>query len=1079
MLSLLAQSTAVACSSVETQDVLRFLIEGVAGLLPGARVTISLIDENATFFLAQQEDGTVVLSHCHPMAACQALYNGFVGGERPTSGTQWTMDMMQHTVETPSGTLVPEVHIPLLAGQELLGILNVEGWDTGSAGAQHTLLFQQLVNISALALWNRRIVSRYRQSEQMYRELVENASDLFFAVDTSGRLNTCNSRALQVLGFEVRELAGKSFLELFSPHSAETIVNLLKCTLENKQSVGTAQVSMVNKSGKQIPVALSATALYREGRVVEWLAIARRASTARGTDAMVNSARDKLAVLNTIPVLLAHSLDHTVVLQPALDLVLQLITGDAGCFYLLDPTTSALNVVAHSGISQECIQGLDQVKIGECLVGRVAREGEALVVKSIEDDPTVSRVALKREGLRCGVAVPIKAKGKVLGVVSVFSRTYRYFTPEDTELLLAVGHQIGTAVENAQLYEKNRQQAQKLNQAVRHLESISGALSAITSGPHALSQAIVQALSQLIDAPIAGLILLEGEQSARLWSTPNWPSNLASDRELLTQGIVPMAFQKRSAVAVEDVLSEGDLAQSSRLSEAGIASGVCVPLFQEGNIIGALVAYYQAARSFDREDLRILQIFANQVAIALRNATLYLSERETVTRLNEMNQLVLSQKQSLEQSEAIHKQLTDVALRGKGVQGVADTLARLVENPVIVEDRFGRLVAQAPPAAEKWGRPPRQDDLEQGTLAQALGQMLGVRQAVFSAFGPEGGGRRYGIVAPIVAGEDFLGRMAVLQSCRELGEVDRRAVEHAATVMALEMMRQRTALEVEQRIKGDFLREALTTRHPNWAAIRERASYLGYDLAAVERVLIVSLDQRGSPGSWGARDIGLIASQDRTLLELVERSTLGRAYSTLVSDNVHSVVVVLVRKQAPPKVGRESNALRLAEKIKEEVRAYLTERTVSIGIGCPCREIEDLGRSYREARQSLQLLWSLYGKDQIVSFEDLGVIRLLLDAEGNTDLAEYAERMLAPVILYDRRHNSALLDTLEAYLSHDSNLLRTAQALFVHPSTLKYRLNKIRTLCNVDLSDSETKLNLHVGVKILRLKAAVTGHSTP
>lgn len=335
------------------------------------------------------------------------------------------------------------------------------------------------------------------------------------------------------------------------------------------------------------------------------------------------------------------------------------------------------------------------------------------------------------------------------------------------------------------------------------------------------------------------------------------------------------------------------------------------------------------------------------------------------------------------------------------------------------------------------------------------------------------------VTAPVFAGEDYLGSITVLQSNRELSEVDLRAVEHAARVIALEMMKQRAVLEVEQRMKGDFLREFLTSSQSDMGDVSERARCLGYNLAAVERVMIVGVDKTSLSGNLGKLKNAQVGSQNRGLLEFAQRLAVGKAYASLIPDNGGSKVLLLVLRETLSNVERGSNALNLAKAIKGEIKAYLSGTTVSIGMGSPCSRLTDLRRSYREAQQCLRLLWSLEGQDQILCFDHLGVMRLLLTEGSSTILAEYAERLLDPVIEYDRRHRSELLRTLEIYLKYDCCVSTAAGALFVHPSTLKYRLSKIEYLCSVNIHDGETKLNLQIAVRILRLKASIGGPSSP
>ncbi len=103
--------------------------------------------------------------------------------------------------------------------------------------------------------------------------------------------------------------------------------------------------------------------------------------------------------------------------------------------------------------------------------------------------------------------------------------------------------------------------------------------------------------------------------------------------------------------------------------------------------------------------------------------------------------------------------------------------------------------------------------------------------------------------------------------------------------------------------------------------------------------------------------------------------------------------------------------------------------------------------------------------DLVSSFEDLGVAALLFQVENHTDLEEFVERWIGPLVAYDAEHGTQLTETLRVLLETRS-LRATAETLFVHKSTLKYRIKRINELLEADYQDSETFFNLHVALRI-------------
>lgn len=120
----------------------------------------------------------------------------------------------------------------------------------------------------------------------------------------------------------------------------------------------------------------------------------------------------------------------------------------------------------------------------------------------------------------------------------------------------------------------------------------------------------------------------------------------------------------------------------------------------------------------------------------------------------------------------------------------------------------------------------------------------------------------------------------------------------------------------------------------------------------------------------------------------------------------------------------------------------------------------EMKRSYREAKQALELCRKIGGIGQIVVYEELGIYRLLFEIKNMEEIRAYYRYNLCALLAHDKANGSSLLATLRQYLYADSNLVKTAQALFIHRNTLVYRLNQIRALLGRDLDSAVVKLDL-------------------
>ena len=142
---------------------------------------------------------------------------------------------------------------------------------------------------------------------------------------------------------------------------------------------------------------------------------------------------------------------------------------------------------------------------------------------------------------------------------------------------------------------------------------------------------------------------------------------------------------------------------------------------------------------------------------------------------------------------------------------------------------------------------------------------------------------------------------------------------------------------------------------------------------------------------------------------------------------------------------------------------------VSIGIGGLAENPVRISNSYSEAKDALNFGHKIIGKDSIKVYEELGIYKLLCSYENREDLMKFVPQPLIELKEYDKKKNGTLIETLETYLACNLNSTKTAEELFVHYKTVNYRLNKIREITNLDISERGKILEIEVGLKILRI----------
>jgi signal transduction histidine kinase len=289
---------------------------------------------------------------------------------------------------------------------------------------------------------------------------------------------------------------------------------------------------------------------------------------------------------------------------------------DTCAVLLLDPATNELVARAAVGIEEEVEQGV-RIPVGLGFAGRVAADRHPVILDDV-DHADVLNPILRQKGIKSMLGVPLLAAGQVLGVLHVGVLKHRRFDEDDVELLQLAADRAAIGIEHARAFEAER----RARQRIEHVQAVTDAALAHLELDD-LFTVLLPRIRDILGADTCAVLLVD-EGSDELVARA-----AIGIEEEVEQGVrIPIGGGFAGRIAAEGhpvILPDVDHAEvlNPILREKGIKSMLGVPLVVAGEVLGVIHVGTLVHRGFTADDVELLQLVADRVALAIERAQLH------------------------------------------------------------------------------------------------------------------------------------------------------------------------------------------------------------------------------------------------------------------------------------------------------------------------------------------------------------------------------------------------------------------------------------------------------------------------
>ena len=392
-----------------------------------------------------------------------------------------------------------------------------------------------------------------------------------------------------------------------------------------------------------------------------------------------------LAMLHRISLELTSQRDLPQLLEEVVRSAIELLRAKSGGLYLYDPESEELELILSVGMSRDYLG--TRLKLGEGLAGKVAQTGEPQVVADYRSWEGRSP-KFAAEPLTSVISIPLKAKGKLIGVLNISTdEKDRLFGEEDLRLARLFADQAAIALENARLYREEHQRARELEALARISQTLSSSLE--------LEEVLEKALEEMLrlsGLETGAIYLLDGGSGAgagagklhlHLKVHRGLPPEFVEKVRVhpLGHGLTGRAALEQRVVVCTDVYREfPELAELARLG--GLRSQISLPLSSKGKLIGVLNLNSSKVHTPTEEELRVLTLIAERIALAVENAMLYQAEQRRAKEMAVIGAI----------GAALSRSLEPEALLRSALEGLLEALDFELGAVYLIEEGSGDFV---------------------------------------------------------------------------------------------------------------------------------------------------------------------------------------------------------------------------------------------------------------------------------------------------------------------------------------------------------------------------------------------------
>ncbi|MBF4501882.1 helix-turn-helix domain-containing protein [Savagea sp. SN6] len=435
---------------------------------------------------------------------------------------------------------------------------------------------------------------------------------------------------------------------------------------------------------------------------------------------------------------------------------------------------------------------------------------------------------------------------------------------------------------------------------------------------------------------------------------------------------------------------------------------------------------------YAEEEHRLTYLLGNYFAMLIQHAFYVRQEREQKERLKKI--LYYQQK------------LVKETIANDDFESITQMVFDIYRRPVLVFDRFFRILSS--------------HGLEEEEELHRIIEQLKTTPMARNVFQVHLKGGQIFSIWPIHGVRDLLGYLAIGVNEQLFDEFDLVTVEIATNISSIQFIKKKLAFDTNEQMKDTFLAKLFTNPLEEKEHLIQYASLFQWDIFSTHRVVDVAITLSTETHS----DLRTVQAEKIYIWEQLN-TELSRYYPNMLMSAYNDQYLFII----PTEYEEHSSfweilhkrCMKIVENLKKDI-------IIHFGIGKVVQDISEYMLSYHQATEALNVLMTRFVTKPYIFFEKLGSYTVLHHLDQRMSEMFVNEQLRNVFEPQDEKTNE-LWKTLKAFLMNNGNVKGTAEQLYIHRSTIIYRLNKIEELLDKDLNDADVRFDLMMAIKLLEM----------